>query len=78
LVWVELPPLAFWRDPTIAVEVLLAGCWNSTSGMPLKVACSKPSVIVEGFWVGGWFWVEVWARLRPLITKDIVLSFQHC
>jgi hypothetical protein len=24
--------------------------------------CSRSSVIVERFWMGGWFWVEVWGK----------------
>jgi hypothetical protein len=54
LVWVELAPLAFWLDPAVVVEMLLmAGCCYSTSVMSPKVACSRPSVVVERFWVGG-------------------------
>jgi hypothetical protein len=53
-------PLTFWLDPAVVVETLLGGGNTSTSGMSSKVACSKPSVMVERICVGGWFWVEVW------------------
>jgi hypothetical protein len=46
LVWVELAPLAFWLDPVAVVEVLLAGCRTSTSGISPRVACSEPSTMV--------------------------------
>jgi hypothetical protein len=60
LVWVELAPPTFWLDPAAVVEtLLLVGYCNSTSGMLPKAACSRPSVMVERFWVDGWFWVEV-------------------
>jgi hypothetical protein len=47
LIWVELAPLTFWLDPAIVVETLFTGRITSTSGISLKVGCSKPSVMVE-------------------------------
>jgi hypothetical protein len=49
LVCVELVPFIFWLNPTTVVEVLLARCRTSTSGMSLKVGCSEPSTMVESF-----------------------------
>jgi hypothetical protein len=49
LVWVELAPLAFLLDPAVVVDVLLAGCWNWTSGISPKASCSRPSVMVARF-----------------------------
>jgi hypothetical protein len=49
LVWVELAPLAFLLDPAAVVDVLLAGCWNWTSGISPKASCSRPSVMVARF-----------------------------
>jgi hypothetical protein len=61
--WVELVPLTFWLDVLLAVmDVLLAGCYNWTSGMSPKVGCSEPSAMVERIWVGRWFGVEVWGK----------------
>jgi hypothetical protein len=62
LVSIELTPTAFWLDPAAVMEVLLAGCNTSTSGMSPNVKCSEPSVIVERICVGEWFRVEVWGR----------------
>jgi hypothetical protein len=63
LVWVELAPLRLWLDPATMVEaLLLAGCCNSTSGTSLKAMFSRPSAMVDRFWMGGWFLVEVWGK----------------
>jgi hypothetical protein len=35
---------------------VVAVCCNLTSGTSSKVVCSRPSAMVERFWVGGWFW----------------------
>jgi hypothetical protein len=48
----------FWLDPAAMVDVLLVGCWCSSSGISPKVACSRPSVIAGKILLGGWFWVE--------------------
>jgi hypothetical protein len=67
LVWVELVPLTFWLDPVAMVEkMLLVGCCNLTSKMSPKAACSRPSTMVEIFWVGDWFWAEVWLKASSL------------
>jgi hypothetical protein len=62
LVWVELAPPRLWLDTTAVVEALLARCSTWTFGMLLEVGCSEPSAMLERFWVGGRFWVEVWGR----------------
>jgi hypothetical protein len=54
LVWVELAPPRFWRDPAAAVD-MLAGWCSWTSGMSPKDGCSEPSAMVERIWMGGWF-----------------------
>jgi hypothetical protein len=64
LVLVELAPPTFWLDPAAVVKMLLlVGYCNSTSRMSLKVVCSRTLMMVEIFWVGGWFWAEVWDKV---------------
>jgi hypothetical protein len=67
LVWVELAPSAFWLDLAVVVEtLLLVGYCNSTSGISLKAACSKPSIMVERFSVCGWFWAKAGGKASSL------------
>jgi hypothetical protein len=63
-VWVELEPLTFWLDLAAAVDILLLSvCRNSTSGISLNGACSKPLMILGRFWVAGWCWAEIWRKV---------------